>query len=242
MVLCLAVITGIVITQSPSMGQGDLQTYIDSMRDAQGGMTIWQMIKGGGVVMIVLVGLSVTAMAIIVYNFRALSRRELVPQQFMDELRQTLKKADWRKVELLCRDKTLIIARLVSFGISMKEEGTKKIKEPMEAFVRREIEELWQKVAFLADIASIAPLLGLLGTVIGMIQAFNVIAFQTGVVKPILLAGGVSKAMVTTAGGLIVAIPVLLFYSYFRHKIEYIASTLEHSSADIIRILEEKLS
>ena len=73
-------------------------------------------------------------------------------------------------------------------------------------------------MAVLDTIITLAPLLGILGTVLGMIQAFNVIAFQTAVVKPILLAGGVSKAMVTTAGGLIVAIPAMLFSGFAKNR------------------------
>ena len=75
-----------------------------------------------------------------------------------------------------------------------------------------------------------------------MIQAFNVIAFQTAVVKPILLAGGVSKAMVTTAGGLIIAIPALIFYSYFRGKVQTIANRVETYSTDLIKLVNETYS
>jgi biopolymer transport protein ExbB len=85
-------------------------------------------------------------------------------------------------------------------------------------------------------------LIGLLGTVIGMIRAFNAIAFQTAVVKPILLAGGVSQAMVTTAAGLIVAIPAMIFYAYFRGRVHDITNIVENYSTDIIKIVEAKAS
>ena len=109
----------------------------------------------------------------------------------------------------------------------------------MENHTKKEIGGMWQNISYLADIATIAPLVGLLGTVLVMIQAFNVIAFQTAVVKPILLAGGVSKAMVTTAGGLIVAIPVMLFYAYFRGKVQDISNVVESYATDIIKFIEE---
>ena len=108
----------------------------------------------------------------------------------------------------------------------------------MENCGRKEVATLWQNISYLADIATVAPMVGLLGTVLGMIQAFNVIAFQTAVVKPILLAGGVSKAMVTTAGGLIVAIPIMIFYAYFRGKVQEISSIVESYLTDIIKIVE----
>jgi biopolymer transport protein ExbB len=80
----------------------------------------------------------------------------------------------------------------------------------------------------------------LLGTVVGMIQAFNVIAFQTGAVKPILLASGISKAMITTATGLIVAIPAMIFYSYFRGKIQDVSSRFENISTELFQMITEK--
>ena len=105
---------------------------------------------------------------------------------------------------------------------------------------RRGIDDLRQKLSYLADIAVISPMVGLLGTVLGMIQAFNVIAFQTGAVKPILLASGISKAMVTTATGLIIAIPAMIFYSFFKGKVQSVTSHLENLSTELFNLLTEE--
>ena len=109
----------------------------------------------------------------------------------------------------------------------------------MDNVARKEMGVLWQRIGILSDIAAIAPMIGLLGTVVGMIQAFNTIAFQTAVVKPILLAGGIGKAMITTAGGLVVAIPAMLAYSYFRIKVQNIMHIVENYSADIIKLITD---
>ena len=101
------------------------------------------------------------------------------------------------------------------------------------------MDDLWQKLSYLADIAAIAPMVGLLGTVLGMIQAFNVIAFQTGAVKPVLLASGISKAMVTTATGLIVAIPAMIFYSFFRGRLQNVTARLENISTELFHLLTD---
>jgi len=93
----------------------------------------------------------------------------------------------------------------------------------MEDEARRFIELHWQRIGFLSDIAVISPMLGLLGTVLGMIKAFNAIAFKIGEVKPIFMAYGVSQAMVTTAAGLIVGIFSMVFYYFFRVRIQNIA-------------------
>ena len=118
--------------------------------------------------------------------------------------------------------------------------GKDVIKEAMLDKGRRIVGDMTQKLSYLADVAVISPMVGLLGTVLGMIQAFNVIAFQTGAVKPILLAGGISKAMVTTATGLIIAIPAMIFYSYFRGKVQNITSQLENISTELFHLISDK--
>jgi biopolymer transport protein ExbB len=110
----------------------------------------------------------------------------------------------------------------------------------MEDEGRRRADNLWQRLSYLADIAAISPMVGLLGTVLGMIQAFNVIAFQTGAVKPILLASGISKAMVTTAAGLIIAIPAMIFHSFFKGRIQDVIARLENISVELYHLLTEK--
>ena len=188
--------------------------------------------------MIVLAALSVIGMALIIYNFMTLSVNKVSPPNFAEEVIQKLEQGELSAVKNMCEPEQNIITGIVLAGLSRKDKGAVFAREAMENCTRQEIGNLWQSISYLADIATIAPLIGLLGTVLGMIQAFNVIAFQTAVVKPILLAGGVSKAMVTTAGGLIVAIPAMLFYTYFKGKVQEISNTVESYSSDIIKIIE----
>jgi biopolymer transport protein ExbB len=216
-----------------------LKPLIASMQQAQEGMSLWQMIKAGGFIMIVLLVLSIVTVAIIIYDFIALKEAKLVPTAFVEEVLQKLERRDRIAVQDLCEKNDNIIARVVKEGLAKRPRGSVFAKEAMESVARTEIGRLWQNLSYLADIAAVAPLIGLLGTVLGMIQAFNVIAFQTAVVKPVLLAGGVSKAMVTTAGGLIVAIPTLLFYSYFRGRVQQITNIVENYNTDIIKLVDE---
>ncbi len=214
--------------------------YINSAEATERGMTLWQMIVAGGSVMIVLGLLSLAALAIIIYEFMTLKVATLAPKKFSEEVIQKLEKKDFKSAKKICTaNPNNIISRVVSAGLDKIESRAIVAREAMENTARKEIGQLWQTLSYLADIANIAPLLGLLGTVLGMIQAFSVIVVQSAGVKPILLAAGVSKAMITTAAGLIVAIPVMLFYSYFRAKVQEVSNVVETYSTDIIKIIDQ---
>jgi len=217
----------------------ELQPYIDSVDQVQKGMTLWQLIKTGGFIMIVLAGLSIAGIASIVYNFMNLKLVRLAPDDFTEDIIQKLTKKKHKIAEELCKSQDNVISKIVLSGLNKRSKGPMVAREAAESSARREIADLWQNISYLSDIAIISPMVGLLGTVLGMIQAFNVIAFQAAVVKPILLAGGVSKAMITTAGGLIVAIPAMIFYSYFRGKVQEISNSVETHTSDILKIMEE---
>ncbi len=239
--LLLIVLAGLCIFWGSGVvgAQNDLKPYISAVEQSREGMTLWQVIKSGGFIMIILAMLSVAATALIVYDFMTLNVKNLSPREFAEDLIQKLEEADDAAVRDMCHTEQNIFASVVMAGLAKKKRGIVLAREAMENCVRKELGELWQNISYLADIVTVAPLIGLLGTVLGMIQAFNVIAFQTAVVKPVLLAGGVSKAMVTTAAGLMVAIPVMLFYAYFRGKVQEISNTVESYSTDIIKIVEE---
>jgi len=216
-----------------------LKPYIDSFEQAKEGMTLWETIKTGGIVMIVLAFLSVAGVSSIVYNFMTLKVSNFSPVDFTENVIQKLEEGQLEAVRSLCQQEENIVSGIVMAGLKKRHRGVLFAREAMENCARKEINHLWQKISYLADIASVAPLIGLLGTVLGMIQAFNVIAFQSAVVKPMLLAGGISKAMITTAGGLIVAIPAMLFHSFFKGKILEISNTVETYSTDIMKIMEK---
>jgi biopolymer transport protein ExbB len=218
---------------------GDLKPYIESVEQAKEGMTLWQLIKSGGIIMIVLALLSIAATTLIIYDFGTLKAPRLCPKESTQKLIEKLELKQEQDARKICESEQNIITSITLAGLDNKKRGKVFAREAMENRTRREVGGLWQNISYLADIAAVSPLIGLLGTVMGMIQAFNVIAFQTAVVKPIVLAGGVSKAMVTTAGGLIIAIPVMLFYAYFRNKVRLIANLVENYSTDIIKTMEK---
>ena len=212
-----------------------------SMAVTQGehGVTLWDLLKAGGWTMLVLGILSFVATALIVYNFMTIKVDVLAPQKFTEDLIQRLESRDDKGVRAMCSKKSNIIAAIALEGFERRSKGKLIVREAMENTARREIGKLWQNITYLGDIATIAPLLGLLGTTLGMIQAFNVISYAGASLKPIMLVGGISKALVTTAAGLIVAVPVLSFYSFFRGKVQEISDQVERYAMDIMKLVEE---
>lgn len=201
--------------------------------------TLWQLLKAGGWTMIVLGLLSVLALTLIFYNFLTIKPKTLVPVDLCDNLIMKLESRDLKGARVLCEKNKNIVTAMALAGINRASRGRTVIREVVEKTLNKETSSLFKSIAFLGDIASIAPLLGLLGTVIGMIQAFNVISTAGNDLRPIMLVGGISKALITTASGLVIAIPALGFYFYFRATMQEIVDSAHDYSTDIIKLLEE---
>ncbi|MDE1920868.1 MAG: MotA/TolQ/ExbB proton channel family protein [Candidatus Omnitrophica bacterium] len=201
-----------------------------------GDMTLWQTLKAGGLTMIGIGFLSVAAVAIIVYDVMMLNVNKLVPRGLYDEVMHKLNSRDFNGAQTICRqENSTIIAKIVLAGLERKQHHDDLAREAMENTARVELTNLWQNISYLSDIVAVAPLLGLLGTVLGLIQAFRAVPLQSASLKTTLLAAGISKAMVCTASGLIVAIPALMAYSYFRGHVQQITNMVEIYSSDIIK-------
>ena len=218
-----------------------IQQYIPDAGSAAEGMTLWQTIISGGSVMIVLAFLSIAALALIVYYFLTMDPEKLLPGDFQEKVLGYIETRETEELARICRGEDNLISAVVSAGLGQAHKDKIIMKEAMEDEGRRLSDLLWQKLSYLGDVAAISPMVGLLGTVLGMIQAFNVIAFQTGAVKPILLASGISKAMVTTATGLMIAVPAMIFYSFFKGKVRDIVARLEGVTAELYQLMAEKI-
>lgn len=215
--------------------------YIPDVETEYTGMTLWQTIVAGGGVMVILGILSVAAVSLVVFYFITLKKEKLLPKPFIDKVVNLLESGRTNEALAIAEAEESMASRVFMAGISRVSKGPVIVREAIEDEGKREIDALWRRLSYLADIAAIAPMLGLLGTVLGMIQAFNVIAFQAGAVKPVLLASGISKAMITTAGGLIIAIPAMMFYSYFRGTVETISARLENVSTELCYLIIRKI-
>jgi len=204
-------------------------------------MTLWQTLKAGGGVMVVIGFLSVAAVAIIIYDFMTLNVAKLAPRRLFDEVMRDLENKDLAAAQTACRkENNTIIAKIVLAGLERRNPRDDSASEAMENTARVELTNLWQNISYLSDIVAVAPLLGLLGTVLGMIQAFHAVPLQSASIKTTLLAAGISKAMVCTASGLIVAIPALIAYSYFRGQVQQVTNMIEIYSTDIIKTIRNR--
>ncbi|MBF0254728.1 MAG: MotA/TolQ/ExbB proton channel family protein [Candidatus Omnitrophica bacterium] len=231
---------GVLGAAVPALAEDKLASYAKNVEAAGQGMTVWQTIQSGGWVMVLLGILSVLTLALVVFLFVRLRPRVMVPEDFSVELVAHLRERKYGLTRQLCLDHSNLVSVILLSGLDKIDRGTGAFREGVILAARRETAALWQTVALLSDVAAVAPMLGLLGTVLGMIQAFNTIAFQSAVVKPILLAGGVSKAMVTTAAGMVIAIVAVIFYSVFRTRVQEITGMVETVTTDVLNAVPDQ--
>jgi len=205
--------------------------------------TLWQVLKTGGLVMLILFIISIITVALIVYYFLALTLGNLMPQGFIDRLQDILNKGRFDEAGMFCRQNRNPFARVVEVGIEASPRGHEIITESINSEGARQASSLWQKISYLNDIAIIAPMLGLLGTVIGMLDSFLAIHYRggtaVGTINPAALANGVAKALITTVAGLIVGIIATIAYAYFRGAVQRIVVAMEARGAQIADIIEK---
>jgi len=199
-------------------------------------LIVIQIIAAGGWVMWPIIACSVIAMAIVVDRFWVLRQRRVLPAALIKTVHTWAKTGTIPEISL---DKVAIkspLGRVVAAGILNRHYGRDVIKDSIEDTGRQVVHELERSLNVLGTIAAISPLLGLLGTVLGMIEVFNVISvYGTGDAR--LVAGGIGKALVATAGGLIVAIPSLLFYRYFCGRIDNLVMRMEEEAILLVDTL-----
>ena len=164
-------------------------------------------------------------------------RATIDTREFMDTMRQVLRQNRIQDALDICDETDAPVARIMKAGILKHNRSKEDIREAIEDAGHLEIPRLERYMSALATCANIAPLLGLLGTVSGMIKAFAQIQNKRGQVNPSDLAEGISNALVTTAAGLTVAIPMLVIYNYFVTRVDNMVVEMEISSSELIELL-----
>lgn len=197
---------------------------------------MFEFVKAGGWLMVPILLCSVIAMAIIVERFWSLQRRRITPENLVAQVWQWAKAGvlDAKHIQALRTSSPL--GRVLAAGLVNLHHDREVMKESIEEVGRHVVHDLERYLNALGTIASIAPLLGLLGTVIGMIKVFGAITTQ-GVGDPSVLAGGIAEALITTAAGLSVAIPTLMFYRYFRAKVNDLVVAMEQEALKMVEVL-----
>ena len=193
----------------------------------------------GGVFIYPIIICSILSLTIFIEKIWSLRRKKIIPAPFLDSIEGFLKKENISEALALCEKNNSSISRIFSAGIKNYGKRRELIKERIEEVGRREAVVLGRYVEALATIASVSTLLGLLGTIAGMIKIFSVISLQS-VVNPSTLAGGISEALYTTAAGLTVAIPTLIFYRYVSSKSNSLIVEMEECSTQMVELIQEK--
>ena len=190
-----------------------------------------ELMQSGGWLMVPILACSVAAAAICIERAWVLQASRVAPDGLLDAARAAGSAARFGNVT---PDSPL--GRILLAGLASAQDDRDLMKEAMEGAAGPVVHEMERHLTLLGTIAAISPLLGLLGTVIGMIQVFTTLVAD-GVANPGLLAEGISKALVTTAAGLGVAIPALFFHRYFLRRVDELAVSMEHAASRLVEMV-----
>lgn len=197
---------------------------------------MYEMIVAGGWLMIPILLCSVGAVAIIGERFWSLQTKKITPANLVAQIWQWHKAGiiDEQHIQALTANSPL--GRILAAGLVNRMYPREIMKESIEDTGRQVVHELERYLNTLGTIAAASPLLGLLGTVFGMIQVFTAITLH-GNTNPSILAGGIAQALITTAAGLSVAIPALIFHRYFRGKIDALVLKMEEEALKMVDVM-----
>jgi biopolymer transport protein ExbB len=195
-----------------------------------------EIVQAGGWMMVPIIACSVVAVAIVLERLWTLQRKRVLPPSVTTQIWDwaNSKQLDSQHVQLVQQSSPL--GHVLAAGIAYRNASREVLKEAIEDSGRHVVHDLERYLNPLGTIAAISPLLGLLGTVSGMIRAFTAITSQ-GVGNPAVLAGGISEALITTAAGLTVAIPSLIAYRYLRGRVDGLVVLIEKESIRFIETL-----
>jgi len=197
---------------------------------------MFELITKGGILMVPLIVCSVIALAIFIERFQNLRRTAMDSRKFMEQIREDLGKGNVNLAIFTCEKAKGPLPNVLLAGLKASHLGKVEMESAMKEAGYEEIPAIEKNIGVLATIANISPLLGLLGTVTGMIRAFSVIQ-QKGVGQAAELAGGISQALITTATGLTIAIPALVMYNMLSSRIDAQISEIERCSLELVNLL-----
>ncbi len=197
---------------------------------------MFELVKSGGWLMLPIIACSILSLAIVLERFWCLRRRKVMPGYLMKQIWQLHRDGQLGMADLGKLKASSPMGRILAAGLVNRKHSKEVMKESIEEVGRQVVHELERYLNGLGTIAAISPLLGLLGTVFGMIDVFSVIV-TAGVGDPAVLAGGISKALITTAAGLSVAIPSLFFHRYFMGAVDNLVLAMEEQALKLVEVI-----
>ncbi len=202
-------------------------------------MSLFVFNQGGPLMYLILLG-SIIGLAVFLERLFHLHRARIDTDKLMDELRSLIQTEKITEAMELCRRTPGPVAHILTAGLARHTRGRVQIREAIEDAGVHEVPRLEKNLVVLATIAHVSPLLGLLGTVVGMIRAFMTIEEMEGVVNPSHLAGGIWEALLTTAFGLLVAIMAYVAYNYLVARVGKLVLDMETSATEVVNLLSEE--
>lgn len=202
-------------------------------------VNLFDLLLKGGYVMIPLLLLSAAAIAIFVERVLTIKKSDKTPAGLLNQVKSLVTEGKIDQAKMLCAQNNTPIAKMLEKGISRIGSPLKNIEVSIENVGKIEIYRLEKNLSLLATISGAAPMIGFLGTVTGMIQAFIAIAQEEGSVSPKLLSAGIYEAMITTAVGLAVGIIAYLGYNYLVTQVQKVIHKMEFTSVEFIDLLQE---
>ena len=217
------------------------QVAEEAMQTTEAGqMSLWQLFNSGGWLMWVLLALGGVTVFIFVERFLAIRKASKgMNMGFMNRIRDAISDGNIRAAIDMCRRSNTPIARMVEKGIERLGRPMSDVQSAIENVANLEVSRLENGLPFLATIAGGAPMIGFLGTVMGMVQTFMDMSAAGGTVDMALISGGMYVAMVTTVGGLLVGIPAYFGYNYLVAAIEKLVFRMEANSIAFMDILNQ---
>ena len=218
------------------LNEQDALTIIETQEK----ISVMDLLFKGGFMMIPILLLFIITIYILIERILIINKESKSPKNFTDEIIKRINNNDINGAKLICDDTNNPIARMILKGLNKIESSLKNIETSIENVGKIEIYNLEKNLSLLATISGAAPMMGFLGTVTGMIQAFISIAQEEGAVSPKLLSSGIYEAMITTAAGLFVGIVAYLAYNYLVSRVEKLIHRMEYSTIEFIETLQSK--
>jgi biopolymer transport protein ExbB len=198
---------------------------------------MWEIVRAGGLFMWPIILCSVIAAAIILERLWTLQEKRVLPRDLMDRVWKLVEANQVNDKVVSALEQNSPLGKVLAAGLNNRHRGREVMMERLEDTGRHVVHELERFLNTLGTIASISPLLGLLGTVTGIIKAFNAIQ-AGGMGDPRMLSGGIAEALITTAAGLCVAIPALIGYRYLRGRVEAFVIEMEKDAIKLADTVE----
>ena len=202
-------------------------------------ISLMELLMKGGWIMVFILILSLIAIYVFIERFLTVKKAAKDPAAFMEKLKSLVLQGDINGAKVLCAEMATPFARMIEKGLARLGNPLQNIKESIEDVGKIEIYKLEKNLPILAAVSGTAPMVGFLGTVIGMIKAFMAIAQQEGTVSPKLLSSGIYEALITTAFGLIVGIIAFLCYNYLVTRVQNVIHNMEYTATEFIDLIQE---